>query len=50
MRTCCEETNDLIIHVKAAKKLIEIEDLLNTLILLILIVLNTSRSIDIIVN
>ena len=50
MRTCCEEINDLIIYVKAAKELIEIEDLLSILILLILIVLNTSRSIDIIVN
>ena len=50
MRTCYEEINDLIIHVKAAKKLIKIEDLLNILILLILIVLNTLRLIDIIVS
>ena len=50
MRTCCEEINDLIIHVKAVKELIEIEDLLNILILLVLIVLDTSRLIDIIVS
>ena len=50
MRTCCEGTNGLTIHVKAAKELVEIEGLLSTLILLVLIVLDTSRSIDVIVG
>ena len=50
MRTCYEEINDLIIHVKAAKKLIKIKDLLNILILLILIVFDILYLINIIIN
>ena len=50
IRTCCEGTNGLTIHVKAAEELVEIGDLLGTLILLVLIVLDTSRLIDVIVG
>ena len=50
MRTCCEGTNGLTIHVKAAEELVETGDLLSTLILLVLTVLDTSRSIGVIVG